>query len=99
MLARRLLRPSLRVSRTESTAITDLIRLMTTRRVDATPRDSEPTLIVQRTTFVPYAHLPAPRPAAHAVAEPTYSMRVLAAMAATAIALGVLLGVIVSVAT
>ena len=87
------------MSRSESTAITDLVRMMTTRRLDPIPRDSEPTMLVERATFVPSAHIPAPPPAACEIAEPPLSVRTMVATLASAVALGVIIGVVVSFAS
>jgi hypothetical protein len=87
------------MSHSESTAITDLVRMVTTRRLDPIPRDSEPTMIVERTAFVPELHMPAPPPASYAVIEPPISTRLMVATMATAIALGVILGILVSIAS
>jgi len=87
------------MSHSESTAITDLVRMATTRRLDPTPRDSEPTMVVERMAFVPQMHMPPPPPASYALTDPPLSRRLMVATMTTAIALGVLLGVIVSVAS
>ena len=87
------------MSRNESTAIVDLVRLVNTRRLDPTPRDSEPTMIVSRIPFVPHAHMPAPPPASYELVQPPLSTRLMVATMAAAIAFGVMLGVVVSVAS
>ena len=73
--------------------------MVTTRRLDPIPRDSEPTMVVERMAFVPNPHIPAPPPAACTIAEPPLTVRTMVTTLGAAVAIGVVLGVIVSFAS